>query len=69
MTRCKKETTSCRLAAVQIPANSMEGTPSELVGGDHNDQTVQPSAEDIRKEQRRQRDNKRKEREQVEVNE
>lgn len=45
----------------------MEGTPSELVGGDHNDQTVQPSAEDIRKEQRRQRDNKRKEREQREI--
>lgn len=45
----------------------MEGTPSELVGGDHNDQTVQTSAEDIRKEQRRQRDNKRKEREQREI--
>lgn len=44
----------------------MEG-PSEPVGGDQNDQTVQPSAEDIRREQRRQRDNKRKEREQQEI--
>ncbi|KAI5563712.1 hypothetical protein BDE02_14G009000 [Populus trichocarpa] len=45
----------------------MEGTSSELVGGDHNDQTVQPSAEEIRKEKRRRRDNRRKEREQREI--
>uniref|UniRef100_A0A3N7FX43 BZIP domain-containing protein n=1 Tax=Populus trichocarpa TaxID=3694 RepID=A0A3N7FX43_POPTR len=45
----------------------MEGTSSELVGGDHNDQTVQPSAEEIRKEKRRQRDNRRKKREQREI--
>ncbi|XP_010999901.1 PREDICTED: uncharacterized protein LOC105107609 [Populus euphratica] len=51
---------------VQIPANSMEG-PSELVGGDQNDQTVQPSAEDIRKEKRRLRDYRRGERKQQEI--
>lgn len=45
----------------------MEGTSSELVGGDQNDQTVQPSAEEIRKEKRRQRDNRRKKREQREI--
>ncbi|KAL9348971.1 hypothetical protein Peur_060337 [Populus x canadensis] len=44
----------------------MEG-PSEPVGGDQNDQTVQPSAEEIRKEKRRRRDNNRKEREQGEI--